>query len=272
MEIQAVYKDHGNHVFKRISHPDVDRIVLLGVGTSSSYDTVVFKRDSPPKAEYFLTAAKSVSNINLEDVTKTIINVELAGGLCNRTMGDAIILIKRDQCPNFVRPILIQTFQTPLSLPAQQLVVAFGGLKTDNINFALEVKRYLHAINKDVDVVDLRNSTDQTSVYSTTRFEFHPLPSLRVEVSAAKKPKCANPNIEPPLVVESLTVTNVTIFVSEEFPGVDACDDVRGSLNITNFWGEDLITVPALSMCRYVPCVFNLTSDQLVNTNSNLTI
>jgi hypothetical protein len=271
VEFSLAYNNHGDHKFTRIPNAIVDKIALYGVGVTSALDPVVFNRDSPPKTEYFLTEDRSISNLNYEDITKTLISIELAGGLCNRTIGDAIIYLKRDQCPNYNRPVLIQSFRTPMVVPAQQLVVRFGSLQSDNINFALEVKRYLHAIHNDTAVLDLRNSSDPTVLSGAARFEYHPEPTLRVEVTGAKVPLCADPKLVAPYVATSLTVSNVTVYVTEEFPGVAACDNIEGTLNVTNYWGEEDVNRPALTVCRSAACNLSITADELFSPLTNMT-
>ena len=189
LNVEVAIKYNG-HTFSRIPDALVDRIVLRGVGFTSPLNDVTGSyiddmAGSGQPTEYFYLQSNSISNINYEDVTKALIHVELAGGLCNRTLGDALIHLKRDQCPNFDRAILIQTFQTPLYVPAHQIVIEFGSLQTDNVNFALEVKRYLHAIHNDTALLDLRNVTSNESLSGSARFEYHPAPTLRTQVCCA---------------------------------------------------------------------------------------
>ncbi len=263
-----VYSD-ANHTFVRLTNKVVDRRALFGYGTAIPAGPG-FGLPSKP-SEYFDTSPGSLSNIDYEDIAKTLVNVELAGGNCNRTLGDAMIVIKRDQCPNYRRSYLIQTFQTPLLLPSQQLTVNFDKLTSPYINFNLEVRRYLHAIHNDTAVIDIRNATDPNVVYTTVRFEYHPEPTLRIDVTAASRPKCTNPKAKAPLVATAASNSNITVYVSEQFPGVAPCDDVSGSLNITNFLGELGGADPLLTVCRDIPCNISLIYDELFSPLTNTT-
>ena len=266
-EIQVL--SDANHTWARIPNPIVDRRALMGVGHEDpvlpGFASVVHIK------EYFVTDGGSLSNINYEDTSKALVNIELAGGLCNRTIGDAIILIKRDKCINYKRPVLIQTFQTPMLLPAQQLTVQFGTLQSDYLSFNLEVKRYLHATHNDTAVVDYRNVTDVTSVYNTVRFEYHPAPTLRIDIPAAHRASCVNPKAVPPLVSDSAVFTNITVYVTEQFPGVQPCEDVQGTLNLTSYLGEVGSSEPLFTVCQAVPCNLTIFSDQAFSPLTNVT-
>lgn len=183
---------YNNHTFSRISNGQVDQFAQYGVG----YTPI----GSMPKIkEYFVTGSSSISYLDFEDVTNVTINVELAGGRCNRTLGNAFVNFKRDLCPNYLRQVNIQTFQTPVVVFADFFTVEFDSLDTGKVNFDLEVGRYLHATLNDSAVVDARNvSKFSSDIYTTVRFEYHPQPTLSIAYSAAAAPTCADPKSTPP--------------------------------------------------------------------------
>ena len=214
---------YSNHTFRRISDAFVDTMVQSGDVTS---------------AEFFPITSFSFGNLNYEDTQTAPVVIELAGGLCNRTLGDATVNVKLNTCPNYLQPLLIQTFQSPFALPAHQVSVTFSQLQTANVGFNLEVARYISATLNDTAYLDLRNATTIGS--PTVRFEYHPQPTLTVTILGANTPTCQDAKQQPnaPLVISSMFVTNVTVYVTEVFPGVASCDYVTGSLTLTNLLGE----------------------------------
>jgi hypothetical protein len=177
---------YNQHSFQRLPDPIVDGIIQQGTALFAS--TTGIPQQS---VEYIVISGSSISNINFEDTTTATVNIQLAGGLCNRTLGDAVIYIKRDLCPNFVYPLFLEqspsvplSYQANYQLPAHQLTVEFGQLQTSNFNFNLEVARYLTAVHNNSASIDLRNvSATTTGVQETVRFEYHPAPTISVSFS-----------------------------------------------------------------------------------------
>jgi hypothetical protein len=253
---------HNNHIFRRRSsegYAEVNRRALLGVGFVPVGEPRV-------EAEYFEVGSSSISNIDFEDITVVFVNIEVAGGRCNRTLGRALINVKRDLCPNYLRPVTVETFQTPVAFPAEVFTVEFGELQTDNVIFNLEVSRYLEASRNNSAVVDLQVVSDSSSedIFTTVRFEYHPVPTLSLEFSNTMKPQCSNPQAKAPRwVIDSETVTNVIVYAKEEFPGIESCDDVTGNLTLSSYLGEDIPDSP-LSICRD-GCNLELMADEIVS-------
>jgi hypothetical protein len=249
-----------NHTFARRANPEVDRLALRGVG-------FVPVGQAKVATEYFEIGAFSISNLDYEDTTTVTVNLEVAGGRCNRTLGTTIVNVKRDLCPNFLWPIPVQTFQTPVELPAHVFTVEFGELQTSNVNFNLEVQRYLEAVRNDSAVIDLLNSTGGSDVFTTVRFEYHPVPTLNVDFSNTTKPKCMDKQAKAPQwVLSGESFTSVTVFAKEEFPGITACDDVVGNLTLSSYLGEDIPDSP-FSLCRD-GCMLELTADEITSNET----
>ncbi len=251
---------YNNHTFMRRSNPEIDRLALRGVGF-----TLIGSQ--PAEEEFFEIGPFNVANLDFEDTTTVVVNVELAGGRCNRTLGQAVVNVKRDLCPLYLRPITIDAFQTPVVFPAAVFTVEFGEMQGSSLNFNLEVGRYLEAARNNSAVIDLRNaSVSSTDVYTTVRFEYHPAPTLKVEFSGISKTSCTDPNKESQWVIMSGFSTTVTIYATEEFPSTDSCDDIEGSITVTSFLGEDVPDTP-VSLCRG-GCDLALISDTNGQTRS----
>jgi hypothetical protein len=263
LSVEIVVK-HGNHTFVRRSgeaYSEVNRLALNGIGfIAVGYPKVA--------TEYFEVGAYSISDLDFEDTTTVIVHIEVAGGRCNRTLGSAIINVKRDLCPNYLRPVTVETFQTPLTFPAEVFTVEFGELQTENFNFNLEVPRYLEAARNNSAVIDLRNVTGpSTDIFETVRFEYHPIPTLSVTFLGTEKPKCSDPHAKAPQwVLSSETITIVTVFAKEEFPSIESCEDVTGNITLSSYLGEDIPDSP-FSVCRE-GCDLELTADEIVSNET----
>lgn len=70
-------------------------------------------------------------------------------------------------------------------------------------------------------------------------------------------------------MLDSLVVTNVTVYVVEEFPGLPSCEDVTGNVTITSFLGEDVDSSSLLAMCR-TGCVLPIFGDVLTNKDTGV--
>jgi hypothetical protein len=261
VEISVSYN---NHTFVRRSNPEIDRLALRGVGF-----TLIGSQ--PDEEEFFEVGSFSVANLDFEDTTTVVVNVELAGGRCNRTLGKAVVNVKRDLCPLYLRPVTIETFQTPVVFPAAVFTVEFGEMQGSSLNFNLEVGRYLEAVRNNSAVIDLRNATSTTSdVFLTVRFEYHPAPTLRLEFSNTTKPSCTDPKATPPQwVLENEFITIATVYASEEFPSIASCEDIEGNLTLTSFLGEN-VPDSVLSLCRE-GCNLPLIADEIVSEETGAT-
>jgi hypothetical protein len=253
---------YNNHTFVRRSNPEIDRLALRGVGF-----TLI--GTNPTEDEYFEIGAFNIANLDFEDTTTVVVNVELAGGRCNRTLGQAVVNVKRDLCPLFLRPITIDTFRTPIVFPAAVFSVEFGEMQGSSLNFNLEVGRYLEAARNNSAVIDLRNATvSSTDVFTTVRFEYHPAPTLKVEFGGLSKTSCTDTKQDPQWVIASGFNTTVTIYAKEEFPSTDSCDDIVGNITVTSFLGEDVPDTP-VSLCRG-GCNLALIADTTVNAETRV--
>jgi len=256
--------EYHNHTFSRVSNTDVDRLAQYGIGYTGI-------GNEPAPVEYFNIIDASIGNLNYEDTTTVTINIELAGGNCNRTLGNAFIHLTRDLCPSYVREINIQAFQTPVVIPADLFVVNFDRLTTGNVNFDLEVERYLHVVHPGGFPIDCRNvSSEMPDIFTTVRFEYHPTPSLRASFSNTAPPECTDPLAKrPQWVMPSLLMTDLTVYAEELFPGLLSCTDVSGNITITSFVGEN-VADGVLAMCR-TGCLLPLMGDTVTSKDTNVT-
>ncbi len=253
----------GNHTFSRVSDPIIDQRALLGIGYTPPLQVGV-------PVEYFLVPTHSLSNLNYEDTTTVNVAIQVAGGLCNRALGDSIVYVTSHFCPKYKNPLTLQTYQTIFPLPAQQLVVSFGAMMTDNVNFNLEVLRYLKAAQNNTASINLVNNTNMSQdPFTVVRFEYHPAPTLTLQIPGTTVPSCTDPKAVAIPVAKSVTPSNVTIYVTEQFPGVAACDWVEGNILVTSFLGELGGPNEIWSACRETACNVSIITDSLIDSDNN---
>jgi hypothetical protein len=133
IEIEVSYM---NHTFKRI--PYADRSI-------SGFDKgSVMPGENSDNREYF-TVLRPTDRLDFEDVSTVHVTVELSGGLCNSTLGNAAVWFTRQpECGVEFRLIRNLTgFSTTLQLPAARFDYDFGQLQTNLPTFNLAVRDYL---------------------------------------------------------------------------------------------------------------------------------
>ena len=236
--------------------------VQLGVGYTSVGSVAT------PTRYYLVSSA--ISGFVFEDVTTVNVTIELAGGLCNRTLGNAALSFTRLQCSTYLRVEPIATFRNYFTLPAHQWTVTVRSINTTDFQFNLEVLRYLQAVNNYTGQFDLTNFTS-TALTTWMRFEYHPIPTLSIAFTNSTPKICADGTSH--FVMPSLLVTNATVTVSEVYPssiGILACDYVPGSVFFQSFLGED-IPGDMLRICRD-GCNTTTISDSITDPTSNITV
>ena len=239
---------NSSHTFQRVSYNRNAANAPSGVTTST-----LFSRD-PVYVEYFdITEDKMWENINYKDVTTDVATVDIAGGLCNLTLGDAVMEFRYDMCPTWVREEVISKQVTRWRLPAQIMTVRFKEI-TRNYEVRAEITRYFSATlgNSRSLYADLRNPEDEEQDKKTVRFEYHPPPQLTVEFSKRIRQDCNTTSedgeLRPLNVLEFNQEMKATVRVIEDYgEGVGTCDAVPGVIEIVNQLGETPADVDILN-------------------------
>ena len=251
---------YNNHTF--VQDPLPNDPVQLGVGFTPVGQVPT------PKRYYLVSSA--ISGFIFEDVTTVDVTIELAGGLCNRTLGFAALAFSSFHCVTYLRTELITAFQTHFTLPAHQWTVTVRSINSTNEQFNLEVLRYLQAVNNYTGQFDLTNFTS-TALTTWMRFEYHPIPTLSIAFTNSTPTDCADGTSH--FVMPSLLVTNATVTVTEVYPpsiGILACDYVPGTVYFQSFLGED-IPGDTLRICRD-GCNTTIISDSITDPTTNITV
>jgi hypothetical protein len=216
--------------------------------------------------------------MDFEDTTTVSVTIELAGGLCNSSLGEAEVWFTRQpECgTNFKAIKTIRGFSTQVKLPAHRFDFQFGALKSNLPTFNLAVLDYLTRANNATGELQMVNMSESTTGVRM-RFEYHPLPTLGLTFSKMDKAPCAENQAPPFLRIASMMQTNATILVTEEYPSdllpsVPTCTNVQGSINITNNLGEDAPSVPLLSVCRETCPQPVITDATTVSTYRNICV
>jgi hypothetical protein len=253
-----------NHTFRRISY--ANRPIA---GKNPGF--VQPGEDASISREYFF-AQLPTDQLDFEDITTKTVTVELAGGLCNTTLGPAEVWFTRQpECGVNFRLIYNMTaFSNVFSIPAHRFDYNFGVMKTNLPTFNLAVRDYLISADNSTGEFNLVNVSD-TTLNTWTRFEYHPRPTLTLSFSNMDQSKCDNNQTRPFFMISSLSRTNATIKLSEDYPAdlvplVPSCTNIQGKINITNNLGEDNPDVPLLSVCR-ATCPLDVQTETRVVTS-----
>ncbi len=260
VEFEVTYN---NHTFKRINYAD-----RQPTGNDAGYATS--SEDVGEPREYFLMQ-QPTDKIDFEDVSVLNVTVELAGGLCNRTLPASTILFTRQpECGiNFRMIRNLTSFSNVIALPAHRFDFTFGEMRSNLPTFNLAVRDYLIRANNNTGEFDLVNITD-SSINRWARFEYHPLPTLAVSFNVSDTTKCDNGQSPSFLVVQNQAAAKAVIAVSESYPAglskkIDTCTYIQGVINVTNSLGEDNENVKLLNVCRQT-CPLDIGFDATVKS------
>ena len=191
---------------------------------------------------YDITETKVWSSIDFQDITTDTATVDVAGGQCNFTLGNAILEFRYDSCPTWVRTEQSPDRISKWRLPAQIISVRFQRLVRGG-EVREEMTRYFSATLGDSRIihVDLRNPQNKNETIKTARFEYHPPPQLEVMFNTELSTDCEYGTGEqkPMRVIGQNLPTNATIKITEDYgEGVGVCDIVPGTLEVENQLGE----------------------------------
>ncbi|EGD76248.1 hypothetical protein PTSG_11664 [Salpingoeca rosetta] len=199
---------------------------------------------------YDVTDGKFWENINFKDTTTDKGTIDIAGGLCNLNLGDAVMEFRYDACPTWVKTHTVSDRLSEWTLPAQIITVRFKEI-TRNYEVRGEITRYFSAKlgNSRSLYLDLRNPQEDDEDKKTVRFEYHPPPQLSVEFDKEVKHNCNSTEGDRPLhVVKQNVELKATVKVIEDYgEGVGTCDAVPGQIEVENQLGESPAIVDVLN-------------------------
>ncbi|EGD74786.1 hypothetical protein PTSG_07019 [Salpingoeca rosetta] len=236
---------NSSHTFERVTY-DQD-----AANAPSGILQTINALNSLERTPYYdVTDGKFWENINFKDTMSDRATVDIAGGLCNLNLGDAVIEFRYDMCPTWVKSRTISDRLSKWTLPAQIITVRFKEI-TRNYEVRGEITRYFSAKlgNSRSLYLDLRNPQEDDEDKKTVRFEYHPPPQLSVEFDKEEKHNCNSTEGDRPLhVIKQNVELKATVKVIEDYgEGVGTCDAVPGQIEVENQLGESPATVDALN-------------------------
>ncbi|EGD77163.1 hemagglutinin/amebocyte aggregation factor [Salpingoeca rosetta] len=236
---------NSSHTFERVTY-DQD-----AANAPSGILQTINALNSLERTPYYdVTDGKFWENINFKDTTSDTATVDIAGGLCNLNLGDAVMEFRYDACPTWVKSRTISDRLSKWTLPAQIITVRFKEI-TRNYEVRGEITRYFSAKlgNSRSLYLDLRNPQEDDEDKKTVRFEYHPPPQLSVEFDKEEKHNCNSTEGDRPLhVIKQNVELKATVKVIEDYgEGVGTCDAVPGQIEVENQLGESPATVDALN-------------------------
>ena len=232
-------------------------IIGMDVEVVIAYMNHTIERGNGPSASqtvgsvgvYHISADNLWTNVNFEDKEMETVTIEVAGGLCNRTVGESEVHFILPSCPGF-RPGFdgepytdvrsTTAFSKQFQLPAHTYSVHLR-----EVSGRPNIQTYLEATNQRTQQIDM------TTAAGYARFEYHPPPQLTIGFTGTGSTQCtSNPIILPSDVKTTATVTVREVFaVISGVPDIATCDYVEGVLDIENRLGESK-GPPELTICH----------------------
>ena len=252
--IDVSYKDHE---FKRIIGPrNPESTGLISTPIYKNPVTGEIFRAKYNITEYFLVS-DNIINLDFEDITTSILVLQVAGGLCNRSLGISRVSLKRQMCSlSFKRTLEIEAdrknAEKKFKLPAYQFELEFDkivGLTSYSENMIGFFERTEQFIQR----VDLGNET-----LAHRSFIYHPKPNLLVRIAPSIDVK----DCTGAVVLQRDKDAKVTVVLSESFElgeSVEDCPQVEGEIIVYSDLSSTAKTVDDCTQgCK-------LTTEQQIN-------
>ena len=184
----------------------------------------------------------AVLRLDFRDTTKRPVDVQVAGGRCNHTLGTTTILFQYTPCLTWELQLDTPAYETRLEMPAALLTAELVQVRDANGDPLDQVPTMFENVGGRLLEVDLRNpAEDETQgeaegaeVSHVVRYEYHPPPSFTISYSSAQaSPTCSE------TVLTMHDEPTVTVAVEEQFwDTIPACTWVEGTVQVTNQLGE----------------------------------
>jgi hypothetical protein len=207
-----------NHTFVRLDNtrarsPDGSTVTTDATGLPLNYDYFDISFDTDQEMP-----------VVFQDVTGRAATFQVAGGLCNRTLGTSTIRLTYQTCVDWSKDVVSTTYETDVDLPAQLFEAKLMEV-TAVTDIGDMVPTYFNYEAVDVDLIN---------DVAVGRWEYHPTPTIEVVFEGAPITGCSDV-----VVLDRDFHTNITISVTEQFWDEQAaCDWIEGSVTITNKLGE----------------------------------
>jgi hypothetical protein len=229
--------NYANHTFSRIAHDSVrpsqgSISTVDSSGSELNYDYFTIDEDGDWRVP-----------VHFLDTTPSKVRLAVAGGKCNRTLGESTIQFTYDSCAStWSKDVTFNAWQTSVAMPAHKFQVEVLTVDHPTIQIGDTVTDYLTAVGTRTQEVDMTQDEGEL------RWEYHSEPTISIDISAAttRGPNCTDP------VIHRDIETDVIISVSEEYPGQPACTWIEGNITLHNQLGENPEDTAALVQANAV--------------------
>ena len=213
-----------NHTFARLTGP----VFRANTGAIDTVDM----NGQPVQYEYFLIQedAELQRPTNFVDHTYSTVTLHMAGGKCNRTLGNTTARFTYATCAStWSKDVVFSDWEAIVDMPAHRFEVEIVDVSHAVHEIGDMVPSYLTAVGS------RKQDADMTSQTAQVRWEFHPEPSIGLDIDRALPNGCGTAVL--PRDIE----TKITATVVERFWGGQAdCTWIEGNVTMRNELGESL--------------------------------
>ncbi|EDQ84448.1 uncharacterized protein MONBRDRAFT_12796 [Monosiga brevicollis MX1] len=213
--------DYNNHTFERLNEGRAptgfyDSVDLAGAPVA--YDFYKLESDGSRQAPVIYI-----------DTTTTTMTVQVAGGLCNRTLGNTTLQLSYPTCAaSWSQEITFGEYEHLVEVPAQNFDVELISLTHNAVELGDTVPNYFAAKGTRKQRADLLSSRP-----AAVRWEYHPEPVVTLSMTNNVGGDC---NL---FILPRDTTTTITVDVTESFwADITACPHIDGNVSIVNMLGE----------------------------------
>ena len=211
-----------NHTFERLENERIRGPQGLFNGQTRTGEDMMYV--------YFHADAEDAVQlpIDFKDTTMSKARFEVAGGLCNRTLGRSMVELTIPTCADtWSKTVQLTSWFQSLDLPAHVMDAKLASTTAYQDDIGDTVTNYFTATNTRIQNLDLIDDD------ATLRWEYHPEPKYDVKLSASPSIPCDT------IIVSSGRKTTITVTVREDYWDDQAsCTHVPGNVTIRNELGE----------------------------------
>eukprot|EP00045_Choanoeca_perplexa_P006861 m.59743 g.59743 ORF g.59743 m.59743 type:complete len:2336 (-) comp13823_c0_seq5:1666-8673(-) len=181
-------------------------------------------------AYYAINEDSDILPVDFVDSTSSKIQLSVAGGKCNRTLGTSTVRFTYNTCAStWNKDVVFMGWQTTQAMPAQAFEAQLWDVTHSTVDIGDMVPKYLTTVGT------VRQDANMVSEPVQLRWEYHPEPKLRLDIDRSPANGCNA------LVLPRNVETDVTVFVVEPFwGGQPDCTWIEGNVSLRNQIGESV--------------------------------
>ncbi len=241
MFIEVTYNNHTFSRLKGARNPKSSGVIANPIFRNPANGDIAYSARED-QVEYFSVTSNLV-DLDFEDITTNEVYIQVAGGLCNRSLGLASVILTRQKCSlAFMQRLEIEKFnahgEKSFILPAHEFELEFeklAGLTGYSENMRGFFER-TEQLKQYIDLVILDQPIPHRS------FIYHPKPSIVLTMTPVQDIK----DCKGTFVLEKSSFATATIALSQAFElgdSVPDCPNVDANVKIFS----DMSTTVALT-------------------------